>query len=159
MNRKKATLIAFFIMIAVFAFSVNSQPNNEVTNMIKPRVVEQFLEKAKNNDNWKTAFMTGEQEQIVFMNVSPVTNPNNEIGKEIHEFDQVIMIVQGEGKAVLNGQTSLIKEGDMIFIPRGVEHNVINSNQNKGLKLVSFYSNTDIPKDAVFKKKADEAED
>lgn len=123
---------------------------------VKPIVVEQFFEKAKKNANWKQALVTGEHEQIVFMNVSPLTNPNNEIGKETHEFDQVIVIVQGNGKSVLDGQTSLVKEGDMIFIPKGIEHNVLNTNQNKELKLISFYSATDIPKDAVYKKKADE---
>lgn len=152
-----ATFITSLLAITMMsAIPSHTQENNNDQGQIQPRVVEQLFEKARKNDNWKVAFITGEEEQIVFMNVSPLTNPNNEIGKETHEFDQVIVIVQGNGKAILNGKTSLVKEGDMIFIPTGIEHNVINLDQNKGLKLISFYSDTDIPKDTVYKKKTDE---
>lgn len=119
-------------------------------------VVQQFFEEAKSNTYWKSAFVTGKQEQIVFMNISPLTNPKNEIGIETHAFDQVIIIVDGNGKAILNGRTSLIKDGDMIFIPKGTSHNIINLDQEKDLKLISFYSQNDIPKGAKYKKISDE---
>ncbi|MFZ0564669.1 MAG: cupin domain-containing protein [Chlamydiales bacterium] len=123
---------------------------------VKPLVVHNFIEEAQSNAFWKIAFATGEHEQIVFMNISPQTNPNNEIGEEIHPFDQVILIVQGRGKALLNGKSSKVEEGDMIFIPKGTVHNVINMNSKKELKIISFYSDTDIPKGSVYKKRADE---
>lgn len=123
---------------------------------INPNVAPQFFEKAKSNPNWKFAFATGKHGQVVFMNVSPNTNPKNEIGLETHLFDQIILIAQGEGKAVLNGKTSNVKAGDMIFIPQGTSHNVINVNKNKPLKIVSFYSDNDIPSNSIYKTKADE---
>lgn len=119
---------------------------------VEPSVSPVF-EEAKKNNNWKTAFATGEEAQVVFMNVSPLTNPKNEIGMEVHPFDQVILIVEGKGSAILNGKASAVKSGDMIFIPKGVKHNVVNSDNAKELKLISIYSRTDIPKGAIYKKK------
>lgn len=153
-NRKQVALRVVLLIIAMI-----STASIGAVEIDEPMVVEQFFEHAKKNNNWKTAFATAKQEQIVFMNISPATNPNNEIGMEVHQFDQVILIFEGKGKAVLNGKTSLVKDGDMIFIPQGTPHNVINIDKKKELKLVSFYSETDIPKGAVYKKKSDQPED
>lgn len=155
-RKKTALIIASLITVMISTVSIEAAEKIIPSNKIEPKVVSQFIEEAKKNTNWKTAFVTGEQEQIVFMNVSPATNPNNEIGLEVHPFDQIIFIVEGSGKAVLNENTTLIKDGDMIFVPRGTAHNFINSDKEKGLKLISFYSENDIPKEAVYKKKSDE---
>lgn len=128
-----------------------------MTNKLtQPMVSNQVVEKAKSNNNWKAAFATAKHAQIIFMCVSPQTNPDNEIGMEVHPFDQVILVVEGNGKAILNGKESAANTGDIIFIPEGTDHNIINSNSNKPLKIISFYSDTDIPADSVFKTKADE---
>ncbi|MDR3492387.1 MAG: cupin domain-containing protein [Gammaproteobacteria bacterium] len=114
-----------------------------------------IFDEAKKNENWKLAFLTGKDAQVVFMNVSPSTNPKNEIGMETHKFDQVIFVVEGNAKAVLNDKPSMVKSGDMIFIPQGVAHNVINLDAKKPLKIISIYSDTDIPAGAVYKKMSD----
>lgn len=75
---------------------------------------------------------------------------------ETHPFDQIIIIAEGSGKAILQGKATSVKTGDLIFIPQGTEHNVVNLNQNQGLKIISIYSATDIPSGSSFKKKADE---
>lgn len=147
-----ASLFAFIFMptqsfAAIEAGAVNPQVNAAVTS--------QVFEKVKKNDNWKFAFLTGKNAQIVFMNISPTTNPNNEIGMETHKFDQIIFIAQGNAKAILNGKSSRIKSGDMIFIPQGTPHNVINLDMKKPLKIISVYSDTDIPANTVYKKKSD----
>lgn len=89
---------------------------------------------------------------ISLMNVSKATNPDNEIGMEVHTFDQTILIVSGSGKAVMNGKETLFNEGDMIFIPKGVAHNVVSF--GKELKLISIYADTDIKPGSVFATKA-----
>lgn len=124
---------------------------------IEPIVAKKIFDDVKKNNNWKVAFATGKQEQVVFMCISPDTNPKNEIGVEAHPFDQVIMIVEGSGKAILSGKESAVHAGDLIFVPIGTEHNVINT--GKELKLISFYSGTDIPSGAIYKKKADQTEE
>lgn len=141
-----------FISTSSLAGSQTNTTNTQIEAVASP----QILEKAKANTNWKLAFLTGKHAQIVFMNISPQTNPNNEIGMETHKFDQVIFIADGDAKAILNDKSSTVKTGDMIFIPEGTAHNVINLNANKPLKILSIYSDTDIPANSVFSKKSDE---
>ncbi len=157
MTQKVVLVVAALALI--FTIPMESMEKEITKNEIQPVVVPQFLEEAKKNNHWKNAFVTGQHEQIVFMNVSTMTNPDNEIGMEEHSFDQVILIVEGRGKAVLEDQTYNVKEGDMIFIPQGTRHNIINLDQAKALKLVSFYSENDIPRGAVYNKKADAPKD
>jgi mannose-6-phosphate isomerase-like protein (cupin superfamily) len=138
--------------LAAFAAPAGAKAGNQPA----PAVTKEIFKLAEKNSNWKKAFETGTQMQIVFMNVSPATSPANEIGMEKHPFDQVIFIVEGEGEAVLNGKKSPLKEGNMIFIPKGTEHNVINTDKDGELKVASFYSQNDIPAGSVYKTKADE---
>lgn len=122
-------------------------------------VSSQVFDKVKQNGNWKLAFLTAKDAQVVFMNISPSTNPSNEIGMETHKFDQIIFVVEGNGKAILDGKTTMVKSGDMIFIPQGVEHNVTNSNAKKPLKILSVYTSTDIPANSAYKMKSDVPQD
>lgn len=149
-----AIAMAMAVQVSMLSFANTEKNTKENTMMNQATVTSQILEKAKANDNWKLAFATGKHAQVVFMNVSPSTNPANEIGMETHPFDQVILIVSGHGQAILNGKTSPVNSGDMIFIPQGTAHNVVNSDKQNPLKLISFYSNTDIPAGSVYKKKS-----
>ncbi|HBB52762.1 MAG TPA: cupin domain-containing protein [Legionellales bacterium] len=118
-------------------------------------VVRHVFEKTNFNDNWKVPLATGEETQVVIMSVSPKTNPQNEVGTETHAFDQVIFIISGQAKVILDKKEHLVKKGDMIFVPLGTPHQIINLNQDKPLKLMSVYSQKDMP-DVIFKKQADE---
>lgn len=147
----KTSIIAVLLtLIAIPALSFASGDNK--INFI---ITSQIFEKAKKNDNWKLAFVTGKDAQVVFMNITPQTNPNNEIGMETHKFDQVIFVVEGKAKALLDGKESIVQVNDMIYIPQGTPHNFINLNANKPFKIISIYSDTDIPLSAVYKKKSD----
>lgn len=159
-NNKYHILLNLFVFLGIviapsllFAYSEKKAVDNKT---ITPFVANQFFDKAKSNMNWKLAFATGKYGQVVFMNVSPETNLKNEIGMETHHFDQIILIAEGEGETILDGKKSKVRVGDMIFIPKGTSHNVININENKALKIISFYSSNDIPPNAIYKTKADE---
>lgn len=156
---KRSFAVASLILAILSTVFIAAQ--NKPNGNGKPEgvVIQNLIEKAKKNDNWKTALITGEEEQIVFMNISPLTNPNNEIGSETHSFDQAILVVEGTGHSILNGKTSQVKSGDLIFIPKGILHNVINQEKDKALKIISFYSATDIPKGITYKTKADQPND
>lgn len=155
------TLKGFKKFLLVSIFAISSINGISVANAFSStaEVSSQIFDKVKQNDNWKVAFLTAKDAQIVFMNVSPQTNPNNEIGMETHKFDQIIFVVEGNGKAILDGKTTMIKSGDMIFIPQGVEHNVVNLNAKKSLKILSVYSSMDMPADTTYKKKSDATQD
>lgn len=122
---------------------------------INPSVVKHVFEKINFNENWKVPLATGEEAQVVMMSISPQTNPNNEVGMENHAFDQVIFIMRGHGKAIVNQKKYEVQTGDMVFIPLGTPHNIINLDSKKPLKIMSIYSQRDMP-DAIFKTKEEE---
>ncbi len=148
-------LVPTFIVTPSFASSEKNTADNKINTVITP----QIFEMAKKNENWKLALVTGKDAQVVFMNITPKTNPNNEIGMETHEFDQVIFVVEGQAKSILNGKNSTVAAGDMIFIPQGTPHNFINLSAKKPFKIISVYSATDIPENAVYKTKSDTPQD
>lgn len=151
MKQIKGMKIAFItIVLAIILITPQS-----FASKINPVVSPQIFEKAKQNNNWKQAFITGKDAQIVFMSVTPKTNPHNEIGMETHKFDQIIFIVEGQAKAILDRKNSIVRRGDLIFIPQGTAHNFINLSAEKPLKIISVYSATDIPASAVYNKKSD----
>jgi mannose-6-phosphate isomerase-like protein (cupin superfamily) len=141
-------LPAFFLSLSVLVAPV-------FASEIEPMVVRHVFEKTNFNENWKVPLATGEETQVVIMSVSPKTNPQNEVGTETHAFDQVIFIISGQAKVILDKKEHLVKKGDMIFVPLGTPHQIINLNQDKPLKLMSVYSQKDMP-DVIFKKQADE---
>jgi quercetin dioxygenase-like cupin family protein len=126
---------------------------------IEPSVTTQLFKKASENNNWKKALVSGKHGQIVLMSISSKTNPANEIGMETHKFDQIILIAHGNAQVELNDKKMNVQTGDMIFIPQGTRHNVINLNKTSALKVISFYSNNDIPGNAVYKQKKDETKE
>lgn len=155
---KKNTALLVFFVTGLFSFiALGAAETQGTQGEFEPAVVPGIMGEARKNSNWKRALVTGKDEQVVLMNISPKTNPNNEIGSEVHTFDQVILIAEGNGRAILNGKPFSVTAGDIIFIPQGIPHNVVNLGKEKELKLISFYSKTDIPKDAVYKTKAEES--
>ncbi|MCW8417584.1 cupin domain-containing protein [Fluoribacter dumoffii] len=151
----KGSLIAALglsISIATSSFALeDTSSENSPDAVISPKIFEM----AKKNEYWKAALVTGKAAQVVFMNITPKTNPKNEIGMETHKFDQVIFVVEGQAKSILNGKNSTVTAGDMIFIPQGMPHNFININAKKPFKIISIYSATDIPENAKYKQKSD----
>lgn len=148
-----------FLIVLILSASYINDLSFASTAQAQAEVSSQIFDKVKQNDNWKLAFLTAKDAQIVFMNISPMTNPNNEIGMETHKFDQIIFVAEGKGKTILDGKQTIVKQGDMIFIPQDVEHNVVNLNTKKPLKILSVYSSTDIPANTIYKKKSDVKQD
>ena len=50
---------------------------------------------------------TGEHAQLVVMTLAP----GEEIGAETHEGDQILFFVEGEGEAILEGESSPVQSG------------------------------------------------
>ncbi len=74
--------------------------------------------------------------QLVLMSLLP----GEEIGEEIHEGnDQFFRFEQGKGQCIIDGNKYEIADGDVIIIPSGAKHNVINTGSDS-LKMYTIYT-------------------
>ena len=88
------------------------------------------------NNTFRTVLYTGKHLQLVVMSI-PV---GGEIGQEVHdENDQFIRIEQGSAKAIIDGHEYELEDGDVVVIPQGAEHNVLNTSRDTVLKLYTLY--------------------
>jgi mannose-6-phosphate isomerase-like protein (cupin superfamily) len=105
---------------------------------------------ANDNEYFRKVLFTGTHSQLVVM----ALRPGEEIGEEVHEVDQFIYVVKGEGLAVVAGTAAPFEKGDALCIPAGSLHNVKNSGDSP-LKLFTVYSPPQHPAGTVEKVKAD----
>ena len=107
------------------------------------------------NTNFRKVLYTGKHSQLVLMSLKP----NEEIGMEIHaDNDQFFRFEKGEGKCVIDGNFYELKDGSVIMVPAGAEHNIINTSSSEDLKLYTIYSPAH-HKDGIVKTTKKEAED
>ncbi|MBF2063117.1 MAG: cupin domain-containing protein [Calothrix sp. C42_A2020_038] len=90
---------------------------------------------AKENNFFRKEILTNEHSQIVLMSVEP----GDDIGEESHDVDQVLVFVEGEGEAILNGERSKVQANSLVVVPAGTQHNFINTGST-ALKLYTVYA-------------------
>src|SRR3989338_3053270 len=89
------------------------------------------------NKNFRKVLYTGKHSQLVLMSLKP----HEEIGMEIHkDNDQFFRFEAGEGRCVIDGNFYDVKDGSVLIVPSGTEHNVINTSDTEDLKLYTIYS-------------------
>ena len=97
---------------------------------------EDILARAKRNSFFREVVSTGPHAQVVVMSIPPA----REIGEEVHhDVDQVLVFVEGEGVAVLEGQRSPVSPGRLVHVPAGTRHNFVNEG-SVDLKLYTVYT-------------------
>lgn len=105
------------------------------------------------NSNFRQVLYTSKHSQLVLMTLKP----SEEIGMEVHpDNDQFFRFESGMGKVIIDGNEYEIKDGDVIIIPAGSNHNVINMSPNDPLKMYTIYSPAH-HKDKVVHKTKEEA--
>ncbi len=115
--------------------------------------ISNIEKETKENTNFRKVLFTGPQSQLVVMSLKP----GEDIGEEVHnDIDQFIRIEEGEAKVVLDGKETEIKDDWATVIPAGTRHNVINTSQEKELKLYTIYSPPE-HKDGTIHKTKEEA--
>jgi mannose-6-phosphate isomerase-like protein (cupin superfamily) len=115
--------------------------------------IHDVRQKALGNTYFRQVLETGKYTQLVVMSIAP----GSEIGTETHnDTDQVLYFVEGEGKAVLDGEEKSVKKDDVVLVHAGTEHNFINTGKND-LKIITSYSPPHHPEDTIHKTK-EEAE-
>jgi mannose-6-phosphate isomerase-like protein (cupin superfamily) len=91
---------------------------------------------ARQNDAFRREIMTGPHSQLVAMTIPP----GGEIGEEVHEHvDQILLFLEGQAEAVLDGERSAVGPNDLVFVVAGTRHNFVNTGDGP-LRLVTIYA-------------------
>lgn len=106
------------------------------------------------NENFRAVLFTSKHMQLVVMNLKV----GEEIGAEIHyDNDQFFRFESGKGKCIIDGTIYLVSDGDVLIVPAGAKHNIINIDENENLKMYTVYAPPN-HKDALIKTTKKEAE-
>ena len=106
-------------------------------------------EETESNDFFRKVVFTAAHSQLVLM----CLRPKEEIGEEVHDVDQFFRFEAGEGKVLIEGEESMVKDGWAVVVPAGAKHNVVNTSQTESLKLYKIYSTAHHPDGTVHKTK------
>ncbi len=105
------------------------------------------------NNNFRKVLYTGKHSQLVLMSLKPL----EDIGSEVHpDNDQFFRFEKGTGKCIINDTEYELKDGDVIVVPAGAEHNIMNTSASEDLKLYTIYSPAH-HKDAIVRTTKEEA--
>ena len=89
------------------------------------------------NENFRKVLYTGLHSQLVLMTLQP----KEEIGSEVHaEHDQFFRFEAGSGMVYVNETQYEVADGDVVIVPAGAQHNVVNTSDTEKLKLYTIYS-------------------
>lgn len=106
------------------------------------------------NKNFRKVAYTSEHLQLVVMSLKA----GEDIGEETHkDTDQFFRFEKGNGKCIIDGNTYTVTDGDVIIVPAGAKHNVINTDGHAELKLYTLYAPPH-HKDGIIRASKEEAE-
>src|SRR3989344_2240849 len=89
------------------------------------------------NTDFRKVLYTAEHSQLVLMSLLP----KEEIGLEVHpDNDQFFRFEKGQGQVTIDTTVYDVSDGDAVIVPRGAEHNVVNTSETEPLKLYTIYS-------------------
>jgi mannose-6-phosphate isomerase-like protein (cupin superfamily) len=110
-----------------------------------------IIRAARSNDAFRQVVLTGEKEQVVVMTI-PV---GGDIGAEVHpSTDQVLVFVDGQGLAELDGVSSPVRPNDLVFVRAGTRHNFTNTGDGP-MRLITIYAPPEHKPGTVHQTKAD----
>ncbi len=103
------------------------------------------------NKDFRHVLYTGKYMQLVLMTIMP----GDDIGEEVHEgHDQFFRFESGSGEVLIDNKITKIKDDDVVIVPAGANHNVINTG-DVPLKLYTIYSPPEHKEGVVRATKAD----
>lgn len=89
------------------------------------------------NTDFRKVLYSGKHLQLVLMSLKG----GEEIGSEIHhDNDQFFRFESGSGKCIIDGHEYPVKDGDVVIVPAGAKHNIINLDTTKELKMYTIYA-------------------
>lgn len=97
---------------------------------------ENIEKKTLENEAFRHVLYTSGHMQLVLMTLQP----GEEIGVEVHtDNDQFFRFEQGLGSVIINETTHHVGDGDVVIVPAGAEHNVMNTG-HEPLKFYTIYA-------------------
>ena len=98
--------------------------------------ISHVVDQNNKSNNFREVLFTGQKSQLVIMNI-PV---GGEIGEETHaHVEQTLFVIQGNGKAVLDGKETLLDAGDVVVVTPGTRHNIVNVGTGD-MKITTIYA-------------------
>jgi len=98
--------------------------------------VGDIVARTRANSLFREVVATGPHSQVVVMSIPP----GGEIGEETHDtIDQVLVIVDGEADTIIEGVPTTVHAGDLIQVPAGTRHNVVNRGAGD-LRMYTIYA-------------------
>ena len=92
---------------------------------------------ALKNKNFRKVLYTSSHLQLVVM----ALRPGEEIGLETHhDNDQFFRVEEGKAKCIIDKTEYEAHSGDVIIVPAGAKHNIINLDKSTELKLCTIYT-------------------
>ena len=89
------------------------------------------------NTDFRKVLYTSKHLQLVLMSLEV----GEEIGEEIHlENDQFFRFESGIGRCSVNETEYFVKDGDVLIVPAGAKHNILNASSTDQLKLYTIYA-------------------
>jgi len=89
------------------------------------------------NSNFRKVLYTLKGMQLVLMSLKP----GEEIGAEVHpENDQFFRFESGKWKVLIDESVYEVEDGSVIIVPKGSNHNVINTSDTEELKMYTIYT-------------------
>ena len=121
----------------IYSLARNKPSKEELSTDSTKKGFESNIEKdTLENDDFRKVLYTGQKLQLVLM----ILKPGEEIGSEKHEtIDQFFRFEEGTGKCIINKTEYKITSGDVVIIPAGSQHNIINTGKDP-LKMYTIYS-------------------
>jgi mannose-6-phosphate isomerase-like protein (cupin superfamily) len=121
----------------IYNMARNKPSKEELSKDSTKKGFESNIEKdTLENDDFRKVLYTGKNLQLVLM----ILKPGEEIGSEKHEtIDQFFRFEEGTGKCIINKTEYKITNGDVVIIPAGSQHNIINTGKSP-LKMYTIYS-------------------
>jgi mannose-6-phosphate isomerase-like protein (cupin superfamily) len=112
---------------------------------------EDIVQRAMANGYFREVLSTGPHSQLVVMSIPP----GGDIGEETHDdVDQLLVFVQGEGRAILDGEGSAVGVGRLVHVPAGTRHNFVNTGTTD-LRLYTIYAPPEHQPGTIHRTKAD----
>lgn len=108
------------------------------------------------NTDFRRVLYTGRM-QLVLMSLEP----KEDIGNEVHDdVDQFFRFESGEGKVVTGDEEITVKGDDVVIIPAGTYHNIINTSATERLSMYTIYTPANHPHGTIAhtKQEAEELE-